>query len=264
MLDPKPRILIVDDDHNILALTERILKDAGFLTEAVDGGRAAIEKVEASRPTLMTLDLLMPDVDGWGVLAHLRRVSAPPPVVVVTGHPESVGPFSVMASVAAYVVKPFSPDTLVATCRKVVAGLSGLSERRAEPDERRGESRRLFVVEARVASPPSASLATGHIVDVSPGGLRLDLETTLEAGHSIDVAFMLPGHKNVIKARCLVHWRQGVTTGLKVVEIGPRDAECVHELMKPLGTPRRYRPSRPPAAWSRRSRPGVTRSSSGT
>src|SRR5688572_14461770 len=100
---------------------ERVLAGAGYDIETADGGRAAIKKIEAARPDLVTLDLIMPDVDGWGVLAHLRRVPAPPPVLVVTGHPESVGPFSVMASVAAYIVKPFGTGELVTTCRKILA-----------------------------------------------------------------------------------------------------------------------------------------------
>src|SRR5690242_3055264 len=103
-MDSQPRILLLDDDHDVLGLTKDILERAGFTAVLADGGRAAIQKIEESRPNLMTLDLVMPDVDGWGVLAHLRRLPSAPPVVVVTGHPESVGPFAVMASVAAYVV----------------------------------------------------------------------------------------------------------------------------------------------------------------
>src|SRR5262245_61354601 len=112
-METKPNILIVDDDANTLALMQSVLANAGFETDTADSGRGAIKKLDGRRPDLMTLDLVMPDVDGWGVLAHLRRVPSPPPVLVVTGHPESVGPFSVMASVAAYIVKPFSTADLL-------------------------------------------------------------------------------------------------------------------------------------------------------
>jgi DNA-binding response OmpR family regulator len=233
-MDPKPRILVVDDDHDVLMLMQGILQGAGFAVETADSGRAAIQKVEASRPTLMTLDLVMPDVDGWGVLAHLRRVSAPPAVVVVTGHPESVGPFSVMASVAAYVVKPFSPADLANTCRKVVAGRAA---RRSEVDERRAQPRRLFVVEAKVVAPETGALATGHVVEVSPSGFRIDVDIPLEAGHSVDVAFMLPGHRDPMRARCTVRWRQGMTSGLELVDIDPEQAKALRDLVNPLGKP---------------------------
>jgi DNA-binding response OmpR family regulator len=230
-MEPKAKVLIVDDDPEVLSLMQQILSDAGFATVTADGGRSAIQKIEENRPTLMTLDLVMPDVDGWGVLAHLRRVPAPPPVVVVTGHPESVGPFSVMASVAAYVVKPFSPRDLVSTCRKVAEGRGpGWQD-----TDRRGEQRRLFVVEAKVVSPETGALASGHVVEVSPSGLRIDVDLAIEAGHTVDVTFLMPGNKEPIQARCAVRWRRGQTSGLELLQIEPGQAQQLRDLVRPLG-----------------------------
>jgi DNA-binding response OmpR family regulator len=230
-MEPKAKVLIVDDDPDVLSLMKQILNDAGFAADTADSGRGAIQKVEESRPTLMTLDLVMPDVDGWGVLAHLRRVPAPPPVVVVTGHPESVGPFSVMASVAAYVVKPFSPSGLVSTCQKVAEGRG----KGWQDTDRRGEQRRLFVVEAKVVSPETGALASGHVVEVSPSGLRIDVDLAIEAGHTVDVSFLMPGNKEPIKARCAVRWRRGQTSGLELVHIEPAQAQQLRDLVRPLG-----------------------------
>jgi CheY-like chemotaxis protein len=230
--EQKPRILVVDDDRDVLNLMRAILEPAGFLPELADSGRAAIQKLEANRPNLMTLDLNMPDVDGWGVLAHLRRVPAPPPVVVVTGHPESVGPFSVMASVAAFIVKPFAARDLVATCEKVLAARS---PRKMETEERRGDPRRLFVVEAKILAPDTGVPTSGHIVEVSPNGLRVDVDLALEAGNHVEVVFMLPGYKEPLRAKCLVRWRKGQATGLELVDLGPEQAERLRDLTKPLG-----------------------------
>ena len=232
-METKSRILVVDDDANVLSLMERVLTAAGFDIETADGGQSAIKKIEGHRPDLVTLDLVMPGVDGWGVLAHLRRVPAPPPVLVVTGHPDSVGPFSVMASVAAYIVKPFGTGDLVTTCRKVVA------TRAPKPpgvDERRNQSRRMFVVQAQVLSPTGQALGMGHIVELSPRGMRLDVNLPLTTGQEVEVVFRLPGAKDPIRARSVVRWRQEPATGLEMIDLDPTQAHQLEELVKPLGS----------------------------
>jgi len=235
-METKQRILVTDDDANVLSLMERILSDAGFEVETADGGRAAIKKIETGRPELLTLDLIMPDVDGWGVLAHLRRIPAPPPVLVVTGHPESVGPFSVMASVAAYIVKPFSTGELVTTCRKI------LTTRVPAPpgqDDRRDGPRRMFVVQAQVLALTGERLASGHVVELSPNGIRLDVNIPLSAGQEVEIVFRLPGAKEPIRAKSVVRWHQDPATGLQLVGLPPEQEQQLRELVKPLGsTPR--------------------------
>lgn len=229
----KQRILVVDDDANVLSLMEHVLTSAGFEVELADSGRNAIKRIDTARPDLVTLDLIMPDVDGWGVLAHLRRVPAPPPVLVVTGHPESVGPFSVMASVAAYIVKPFGTSDLITTCHKILAG------RAPKPpgqDERRDEPRRMFVVQAQVLSTRGEVLASGHIVELSPGGVRLDVNLDLEPGREVEIVFRLPGSKEPIRAKSVVRWRQHPATGLELLSIDPQQAQQLQELVKPLGS----------------------------
>ena len=235
-METKQRILVTDDDANVLSLMERVLSGAGFEVATADSGRAAIKMIETDRPELVTLDLIMPDVDGWGVLAHLRRVPAPPPVLVVTGHPESVGPFSVMASVAAYIVKPFSTTELITTCRKI------LTPRVPAPpgqDDRRDGPRRLFVVQAQVLSTAGESLGSGHIVELSPTGVRLDVNLPLSEGQEVEVVFRLPGSKEPIRAKSVVRWRQDPATGLELVGMPPEQEHQLRELVKPLGsTPR--------------------------
>lgn len=231
-MDQRSRVLVVDDDRDVLSLMQEVLVRAGFEVDSAEGGRAAIQRIEASRPTLMTLDLVMPDVDGWGVLAHLRRIPAPPPVVVVTGHPESVGPFSVMASVAAFMVKPFAANDLVAICRTVAAGRA---PRALEGEELRREQRRMFVVAAKVALPETGEEKSGHIVELSPTGVRVDIDLPLQTGNTVEIAFMLPGYRDPIRAKGVVRWRQGISTGLELVDLDSVPANRLRELMHPLG-----------------------------
>jgi DNA-binding response OmpR family regulator len=233
-MDQRPRLLLVDDDRDVLMLMRELLDKAGFDVDTADSGRAAIQKVEASRPTLMTLDLMMPDVDGWGVLAHLRRIPAPPAVIVVTGHPESVGPFSVMASVAAYIVKPFTAADLVTICRIVAAGRT---PRAPEGEDQRRERRRMFVVAAKIVVPGTGAFANGHIVELTPTGLRADVDLDIEPGRTIEISFMLPGYKNPTRAKGVVRWRQGRSAGLELIDLDPAQAQRLQDLMKPLGKP---------------------------
>jgi DNA-binding response OmpR family regulator len=231
-MDQKPRILLVDDDHDVLSLMQHILQEAGFEAALADSGRAAIQKIDNERPTLLTLDLVMPDVDGWGVLAHLRRIPAPPPVVVVTGHPENVGPFSMMASVTGYVTKPFSAAQLVAICRKVAAGRT---PRPADVQDTRRDPRRMFVVQAEISDPLTGAIAGGHVVELSPHGVRVDVDLPLEAGQTVEIAFHLPGHKEPLRAPGVVRWRSGIAAGLELNDLDPEKAHRLGQLIKPLG-----------------------------
>jgi adenylate cyclase len=231
-MDHKPRILLVDDDHDVLSLMQHILQEAGFAIAVADSGRAAIQKIDSDRPTLITLDLVMPDVDGWGVLAHLRRIPAPPPVVVVTGHPENVGPFSMMASVTGYVTKPFSAAQLVAICRKVAAGRT---PRPSDVQDTRRNPRRMFVVQAEISDPHTGAIAAGHVVELSPHGVRVDVDLPLQDGQTVEVAFLLPGHKEPLRAPGVVRWRNGVSAGVELTDLDPEKAHRLQQIVKPLG-----------------------------
>jgi signal transduction histidine kinase/DNA-binding LacI/PurR family transcriptional regulator/AraC-like DNA-binding protein len=82
-------ILIVDDDENALHHYSDLIKEGfpDFLVLPAQGGRAAIEILKTNRPDLVILDLMMPDVDGFTVLKHIRNSpeTASIPVIVMSG-----------------------------------------------------------------------------------------------------------------------------------------------------------------------------------
>ncbi len=80
------RILVVDDSPRDRKLMRRILESAGHIVEEAEGGRVALEKVQAAAPDLILLDLMMPDVDGAAVLAELKGNPRTRhiPVIIVT------------------------------------------------------------------------------------------------------------------------------------------------------------------------------------
>ncbi|NUN69142.1 MAG: response regulator [Bacteroidetes bacterium] len=80
-------ILVVDDDDDFRSLLVKVLKDEGFMVQTATNGQAAMTKIEASRPSMVLLDLSMPVMDGFEVLKRLKRSEQwhTIPVVILTG-----------------------------------------------------------------------------------------------------------------------------------------------------------------------------------
>jgi CheY-like chemotaxis protein len=83
-------IMVVDDDADIRETVADVLQDEGYAVELAANGREVLEHLHASTrlPDLILLDLMMPELDGWGVLAELEKVPrlASIPVVVFSAY----------------------------------------------------------------------------------------------------------------------------------------------------------------------------------
>ncbi len=82
---PKPRILIVDDEHDLLRLFARALEVDGYDIQLAESADAAMGVIAADPPDAILLDLKMPFVNGVGLLYRLRETHPTIPVAVVTG-----------------------------------------------------------------------------------------------------------------------------------------------------------------------------------
>ena len=106
-------ILIVDDDPVQRRLLESMVRRFGYEAVALDGGDAALGRLLApdAPPTdAIVLDIVMPDLDGLGVLARLREAGSNIPVIVQTAHGGIDNVISAMrAGAADFVVKPVGP-----------------------------------------------------------------------------------------------------------------------------------------------------------
>ena len=82
------RILAVDDESAALDALEGTLRPAGFEVIRADGGRTGVEVARAERPDLVICDLVMPDLDGFGVVGELKSdpLTADIPIIILTGH----------------------------------------------------------------------------------------------------------------------------------------------------------------------------------
>jgi DNA-binding NtrC family response regulator len=108
-------ILIADDDPIQRRLLTEMVKRAGYDPVAVDSGEAAIARIEKGEPSidLLILDLVMPDLDGMGVLGRLREKNMALPVIVQTAHGSIETVISAMrAGAADFVVKPVGAERL--------------------------------------------------------------------------------------------------------------------------------------------------------
>ena len=112
--EPRPRVLVVDDEQQILRALRVILRDAGF--EALPAGTAeeALDTAATRRPDAAIVDLVLPDFDGVELCRRLREWSDMPLIVLSAVGDEEAKVRALAAGADDYVTKPFGPRELVA------------------------------------------------------------------------------------------------------------------------------------------------------
>ena len=126
MTNSEIKILIADDDEEILELLTIVLKSEGFQVFTAMNGRVAVSSAKKNNPHLILLDVMMPEMDGPTTLSHLRNIAATAqvPVIFMTAkvqqnevaHYLSLGAIGVVS-------KPFDPMTLVKQINEILAPL---------------------------------------------------------------------------------------------------------------------------------------------
>ena len=126
--DRIPQVLVVDDEPNIRELVQVALKFHGCSVTTAANGREALRQAEATRPDLIVLDVVMPDMDGFDVCRRLRAAGNEVPVIFLTARDTSSDTVTGLAIGADdYVTKPFSVEALVARVRAVLRRASRTS-----------------------------------------------------------------------------------------------------------------------------------------
>jgi DNA-binding response OmpR family regulator len=127
------RVLIVDDEPDILLMLRVNLEADGYATALAADGESALQRIGEEQFDLVLLDVMMPVMDGWGVLDRLAEKSGAPLVIVVSAKSSRRDMARALElGAVAYVTKPFSPVDLSHTVARVLA---------ATPDEREAERR---------------------------------------------------------------------------------------------------------------------------
>src|SRR5512139_4115517 len=118
------RVLVVDDDADILALVSYKLSRSGFEVDSARDGQKAIERLTANPPDLVLLDIMMPGLSGLEVLDRLRSsaTTARLPVIMLTAKAqEGDVERGFERGADDYIIKPFSPRELVSRVQAVLA-----------------------------------------------------------------------------------------------------------------------------------------------
>jgi len=169
-------ILVVDDDATVRDLLSRHLVREGFAAVTASGGFEALRLARQLQPAAITLDVMMPDMDGWTVLAAIKGDPelADIPVILVTIVDEKNRGYALGAT--EYMVKPIDRDRLVAVLRRI----SGAMDRRAllvDDDEvmRRGIRVALEQDGWKIVEAENGRVALARLAEAVPDVVVLDL-----------------------------------------------------------------------------------------
>lgn len=172
-------ILIVDDEPNILQLARMYLEREGFRIETAGDGRKALATVARLQPSLMVLDVMLPEMDGMEVCKRLRGERNPLPILMLTARDEDIDKILGLEMGADdYLTKPFNPRELVARVKAILRR----SERQVSADDKPTRIGNLLVDPSRY--------------EVSIAGKPVDLRT-----QEFDLLRVLVEHRGYVLSR---------------------------------------------------------------
>ena len=121
------RLLMIDDDEKLVALTRDYLESHGFEVAAAHDGKAGVEAALSSEPALVILDLMLPGIDGLEVCRRVRQSSRVPILILTAKGDETERIIGLEMGADDYLPKPFNPRELLARIRAIL--------RRSEDEE---------------------------------------------------------------------------------------------------------------------------------
>jgi two-component system alkaline phosphatase synthesis response regulator PhoP/two-component system response regulator VicR len=119
-----PRVLVVDDEINIVRLIQVNLERQGYQVETANNGAQALAKIKESRPDLLVSDVMMPEMDGFELLANVRRdpMLMDLPVIMLTAKAQDKDVMEGYKTGAdMYLTKPFNPAELIAFAKRILS-----------------------------------------------------------------------------------------------------------------------------------------------
>ncbi|HEC21808.1 MAG TPA: response regulator [Chloroflexi bacterium] len=124
-VENKKRVLIyIEDEPAMIELVKLILEGHGYQVIAATGGQEGLDVIRETKPDLVLLDLMMPDMNGWDVYQQMKadEYMKGIPVIVVTAKAQNIDKVLGLhvAKVQDYVTKPFSPAQLLSSVRRVL------------------------------------------------------------------------------------------------------------------------------------------------
>ena len=127
-----PRVLVVDDEVNIVRLIQVNLERQGYQVETANNGAQALAKIRESRPDLLVSDVMMPEMDGFELLANVRRdpVLNDLPVIMLTAKAQDADVMRGYTHGAdMYLTKPFNPAELITFAKRILSSQNEYGEK---------------------------------------------------------------------------------------------------------------------------------------
>ena len=160
MSTPTANILVVEDEGSIASCVSLYLKNAGYGVRTAATGGDALTKVAEELPSLIVLDLMLPDIDGIEVCRRIRQTSDVP-ILMLTARDEDVDKIiGLEVGADDYLTKPFNPRELVARVKSIL--------RRAAPERRERETEVIVHGDLRVDSGRREVTVAGDEVQLAP------------------------------------------------------------------------------------------------
>mgnify|MGYP001617685894 CR=1 FL=1 len=226
-------ILVVDDDEDMRGLLGAMLESEGHTVRLAGSGKAALGEVATNSPDLVLLDLVMPGIDGWGVIERLKEHAAPPPVIAMSGmgRDEALRRGAVSRHISGYLSKPFTRDVLLRTCDGVLRAAQGSPG--VELANRRQQPRRDLVMQGTLLSKRGTPLALGQIMNLSRGGAYLDIGAQLQPDTEVALSFAIPGIQEPFRLSGRIRWCRDNQVGLAFAELTPEEEDNLQQLVEP-------------------------------
>ena len=122
------RVLVVDDDPDIRLLLKELLERAGYAVDEAADGKTGLRKLFANTPSLVILDVTMPELDGYQTLERIRDLSDVPVLMLTARSQELEKVRGLSAGADDYVAKPFGRQELLARVQALLRRTGGKSE----------------------------------------------------------------------------------------------------------------------------------------
>lgn len=160
------KILIVEDDANIAELLQMYLSREGYEAIVAPDGGAGVERFRKTEPDLVLLDIMLPVLDGWGVLRTIRAESKTP-VIMLTARGETTDKVTGLKQGADdYITKPFE-------MKEVLARVEAVLRRSASADDEKNSKRRLVFDKLVIDLDSFELIVDGKRVETPPKEMEL-------------------------------------------------------------------------------------------
>jgi two-component system OmpR family response regulator len=181
---PEARLLVVDDEPNIRELLSASLRYAGFEVATAADGQQALALADSFRPDLLVLDVMMPGLDGFGVVRRMRQSGRHTPVLFLTARDAAEDKVSGLTLGGDdYVTKPFSLDEVIARIRAVLRRTAGAQQAADAP--------RLSFADIELDEESHEVIKAGELISLSPTEFKLLRYLMANAGRVLSKAQIL-------------------------------------------------------------------------